>query len=381
MAVVVGVTFLVAEGKSGEIVSELPLSSVTLSSELRAPGTMRASLDLRKVVAATGRYTYDWTDAARVMDMLTAQRHTIVPTLLDTTNGEQATTDRCLGEWWIEDVSGSHSNPVVTLAGHEFPEYFRRQQIARTWSGNVDPVHTLREMMHDATTAQEPDVLLDVLRGSTSALRVDVEWQARSVSVLDAARELGGGTTFEWIIQPTLQSVNGVPSKVTRQLVLRAPRIELGDKDYLPLEVLTPGKVPASGLDVDWSSSVDHVAHEMWSFGAGSGADQVRSGVVTTPPDAVPTISRVVTDPTVTKGTQATVLARNARDALTRQPFTVRVDGARMVPTVGGLRWFSREPSLSMPTGDQFTVRVVAWTWNQPGAGELDTYDVTLERV
>ena len=122
--------------------------------------------------------------AARVMDMLTAQRHTIVPTLLDTTNGEQATTDRCLGEWWIEDVSGSHGDPVITIAGHEFAEYFRRQQIARTWSGNLDPVHTLREMMHDATTAQEPDVLLDVLRGSTSALRVDVEWQARSVSVL-----------------------------------------------------------------------------------------------------------------------------------------------------------------------------------------------------
>ena len=80
-------------------------------------------------------------------------------------------------------------------------------------------------------------------------------------------------------------------------------------------------------------------------------------------------------------GWQATALARNARDALTRQPFTVRVDGARMVPTVGGLRWFSREPSLSMPTGEQFTARVVAWTWNQPGAGELDTYEVTMERV
>lgn len=377
-------THFVAEVASGTIVGELPLHDVRLSASIRQPGPMSAKLDLRRIVEPVGDKAYAWSESAQVLDILRHGQHTIVSVIENSTAGALDPVDLAVGEWWVTGLSGSHSDPVVSISGVEMGGYFAHQVTARDWDsgdGTVDAVWTAREIMHDATALQTPPIALDVLRGSTSAITAQTRWPAHSIVVADALRELGGGTAWEWTIKPTVVSVNGIPDHVTRQLLLMAPRIELGDPDYLPLEILTPGSRPSTGLDVTWQDDVGDQATEMWSWGAGSGADQIRSGVVTTPPAGMPVLARLVTDSSVRYGSGATTLAQRALMDMQRQPFTVSVDASRMVPTVGGRRWVSREPSLSMPTGESFVARVIDWSWAQPSPGAIDQFSLTMERL
>lgn len=378
-------TYFVTEFQTGLIVGQLPLHGVTLNSAIRQPGSMSAKLDLRRIAKRLDDgSTYQWTDAQRTLDILKHGRHTIVPAIENSTAGTLDPVDLALGEWWITGTSGSHADPVVTIEGHEVGDYFNHATNSRKWDSdgaNVDAAWTARELMHDATKLQTPPIAVDLLRGSTSALTAVTRWPARSIVVADALRELGAGDTWEWTIKPTIVSVNGVPDRVERELLLMAPRIAIGDPDLLPLEILTPGLRPATGLDVGWSEDIESRATEMWSWGAGSGDDQVRSGVVNTPSGGMPVLSRLVTDPSAKYGPMATVLARDALAAMQRVPFTVVVDASRMVPTIGGLRWVSRQPSLSMPTGEEFNARVMEWSWTEPQPGETDVFAVTMERA
>lgn len=378
-------TYFVAEFASGNIVGQLPLEAVRLTSSLRQPGTFTARLDLRRIAEKLDdRGTYRWTDAQRTLDILSHGRHTIVPAIENSTAGTLDPVDLALGEWRIKATSGTYADPFIEIGGSEVGDYFNDQVTSRTWDSEgaeVDAVWTAREMMHDATKLQTPPIAMNLNRGSTSAVKAVTRWPARSVIVAEALRDLGAGDLWEWTIKPTIVSVDGIPTRVDRELLLMAPRIAIGDPSLLPLEILTPGLRPATGLDIAWSSDVDEEATEMWSWGAGAGADQVRSGVVTTPPAGGPVLARLITDPTATYGGMATSLARDALAAMQRTDFTVAVAASRMVPTIGGLRWISRQPSLSMPTGDEFDARVIEWAWNSPNYGETDQFAVTMERV
>ena len=377
-------TYFLCSVQSGEVLARLPLHEVRLSSSLLSPGQMLAKLDLRRTVQPTGERTWAWGEAATILDALRFGACTIVAAIENSTAGALDPVDYALGEWWVTGLSGSHADPVITLSGHELDEYFAHQTTSRDWdsgTGTVDAVWTAREIMHDATAGQTPPILLDVNRGSSSAITAATSWPARSLTVAEALRSLGAGTEWEQTIRSTMVSVDGIPHHVTRELILMAPRIELGVANLLPLEVTTPGSPPATGLDLGWSDDVESRASEMWSWGAGHGADQVRSGTTGTRPTGAPVLSRLVSDSSVRFGSGATALAVRAMKQMQRVPFTAVVRADRMTPQVGGRRWVSREPSLSMPTPEQFNARVTEWEWAEPQAGAPDVYAVTLERL
>lgn len=367
---------------------ELPLEDVTLSSGITSPGELSATLDLRACVDRAAPLAEQHADAAAVLDLLKPGARTIALIRENLTTGDTGSVDKAMGEWLIDRIDVRHGDPVVRIHGVELAGYARHCVITRNWTlTNTDPVATFRQVMADMWTSGQPSTIqVDVgSGGSTAVARQDFKVVAGATTYESALQELASDQ-FEWRIVSTVQASGGVPTRMVRTLQLRAPLILTDRTADIAVEVVTPG-TPGVTSAVDFAATIalEDQCYDLWAFGAGSGAKQVTARVQQTIPSGMPRLSRTWTS---RRHLSQSSLTREARAVAARmdpafEPFTVVADMGLMPgggPRVGDRYWCARTPSLSMPTPETFTARVVSWQWTQPRPGERETVTLTMER-
>ena len=352
----------------------LPLESVSLSSSFQ-PGQFSAGLDMRKAVDS-------FTEARNLLDMLRAGKCTLVPVLEGLSNGHAAPLQsRALGEWWISDVTATHSDPVVTLSGPEFAGYFKHLLVSATWKGRYEAWKLVRDMMREATRTDQT-ISFTTGEGSGGPL-VDVEIEKSKVdywSGIESARD-GDENGFEWRVGLTLHQDEAAPIAVGRTLQLGAPDLRF-HRLGVTLELVTPGAPPASALDMTRGESATSLMSTIYGWGAGAGKDQVSAWTSRKREPGEPIKTQMITVrdakyPALKRATNRAIQKSTPLD----QVFPVSMPTDRYIPSPGEVYSWIREPSWSMPERVEGSVRCVGWSWSTPRPGAPDTYTLDLVEV
>ncbi|MCT1459861.1 hypothetical protein M3G03_09995 [Aestuariimicrobium sp. p3-SID1156] len=372
---------------SGKIDSyELPLSNVRFSDSFTQVGSFEADLDMRRVVQMAGLdptrpSAAAFAECERVLRLVQRGNRTMVPIREDIDAGtSRPAWDRPMGEWWVESTSRTHASPVVRITGRTWRGYFDQNVMTKNWNlASVDRVAQFRQLITDLTTSGN-EVQLDPGSGGTTAVpKGPFKAEAGKDMYGAKMRELQGDA-FEWDINVELTA----PDQLRRYLRLYTPEIR-GDRTDTALEAVTPGSIPAGVVDISDEQSVEQLCFDMWAWGSGAGADQPQARPRAVRPPGFPRWSRSWT------GSNATTDEGVARDGaraireLTAQyqPFQVEVASDAMPtggPVLGHAYTWIKEPSLSMPTSERGTARLVGWEWRQPRPGEPDTFTLSLLR-
>ena len=367
--------YYLADFMTGQMLGPvLPLESVSLSSSFQ-PGQFSAQLDMRKA-------TDSFAEAKNLLDMFRAGKCTLVPVLEGLSNGHAAPLQsRALGEWWISDVTATHSDPVVTLSGPEFAGYFKHLLVTQTWKGSFSAWALVRDMMREATRT---DQAISFTTGSGSGgPTVDVEIEKSKVdywSAIESARD-GDENGFEWRVGLTLNQDGIAPYSVTRTLQLGAPDLRFHQLG-ITLEIVTPGSPPASALDMTRTRSETAAASTIYGFGVGAGVDQVTAWTSRSRVPGEPGKSKMIT----VQDAKYPALKRATSRALTKatpedRVFSVHMPTDRYIPSPGAVWSWIQEPSWSMPERVEGTVRVLGWSWSSPSPGAQDVYTLDLVEV
>lgn len=364
--------FYLADFMTGQMLGPvLPLESVSLSSDFQ-PGRFSASLDMRK---AAGSFR----ESASILKMLEAGKCTIVPIVEGLSNGTAAPDQsRVLGEWWIDDVQRTFSDPVVRLSGPEFAGYFKELLVSATWKGAYEAWHLVRDMMREATRTDQT-IAFTTGEGRGGPL-VDVEIETSKTDYwagIESARD-GDENGFEWRVVPSLIMDGVAPLAVGRTLSLGAPELRY-HRLGVTLELTTPGTRPASLLDMSRGTSESASASTVYAFGTGMGKDQIKAWTSRARVPGEPIKTRMLT----ARDAKYPALKRATNRALQRaspvdKVFPVTMPTDRYIPSLGGVYSWLREPSWSMPESESGEVRCVGWEWSQPSPGQQDQYVLQL---
>ena len=367
--------YYLADFMSGQMLGPvLPLESVSLSSSFE-PGRFSAQLDMRKVADS-------FAEAKNLLGMLRAGKCTVVPVLEGLSNGHAAPLQsRALGEWWISDVTATHSDPIVKLSGPEFAGYFKHLLVTQTWKGSFSAWALVRDMMREATRTNQT---ISFTTGSGSGgPTVEVEIEKSKVdywSAIEAARD-GDENGFEWRVGLTLNQDGIAPYSVTRTLQLGAPDLRFHQLG-ITLELVTPGTAPASALDMTRTRSESAAASTIYGFGVGAGADQVTAWTSRSRVPGEPGKSKMITVqdakyPALKRATSRALAKATPEDRV----FQTSMPTDRYIPSPGAVWSWIQEPSWSMPERREGQVRVMGWSWSSPRPGEADAYTLDLVEV
>lgn len=363
-------TYFLADFMTGDLYGEaLPLENVSLSSSMQ-PGQFSADLDMRKLGGMGDGY--------RTMSLLRNGKCTLVPILEGTSTGVgNPTIARELGEWWVSVVSDSPPSPIVRISGPEFAGYAKEVLLGDTWSGNLDPVKTAREMLAKLfSTSQSVTANLQSWISHTGA-RVTVDAPLVSDDYWSAIAELqeAEGGPFEWLIRAGLVQVNGSPRKVTRTLEVGQPTMAF-NRPGITLELAAPGTGPASITGFSRESSEHRTGSTVYGRGAGSGVDQIGTYISRAKATGEPAKNRLVTDSTALT---VPVLRRRVRQALDSLSPELHVWPAimptdRYTPRTGEVYSWRVDPQWTRPA-ESGSVRCVGWSWSSTGE---DVYQLDL---
>lgn len=361
---------------------ELPLRGVELSSSLEV-GELSATLDLREMVDE-GDYRGSW----EVIKLIQAGASTIVPVRAGIT-APTGDVSIAMGEWWITRVVRSQSSPIVHIHGVELTGYLAHTLAMHNVKGTFDPMAKAAEQIGRAFTVDQPiPVAVDV--GSwSSSMSVQVDLDAAQQSYLDVVQALQGERLFEWTIATSLEMDGDVPVRVQRTVQMGAPALRIERLD-VAVEATPEGVAPAAVLDVSVVSDVSTRASDLYLWGAGHGAAQLRARARMDLPSRWPRLGRSSSAVGITSAavlnTEAWRLWFRTYDPVF-QPFTVEalmdlLPGGG--PRVGHVYPWIKAESLAVPEAVADTadarVRVLEWSWQQPSPGARETATLKLVR-
>ena len=366
-------TYYLASFMTGDFLGPaLPLEAVSLSSNFQ-PGAFSASLDMRKI-ARTFR------ESRTVLDMMKAGKATLVPVVETTGPGHTTPSPpRVLGEWWISTLDATYSDPVVRLSGPEWIGYAKETIVTRSWTGSIDAWLSLRQMLG---RLKDVDQTIQLTLGLARAgFDIDVDVREGDTDYWTAMQSLNDGSDgrFEWRIEPELRYLNGSVRGVTRTLRMAAPEFRV-DRTDVTLELVTPGKTPATLIDFTRAQSEHQSSSTIYGRGGGMGESQLRASSSRALEEGEPAKTRLIT---VRDAVKTSTLRRATRAALRSQRaldrvFQVTLPTDWYTPVVGDLYSWRREPSWSMPETHSTEHRCVGWSWSSPRDGARDVYTVDL---
>lgn len=366
-------TFYLADFMTGRFLGPaLPLESVSLSSNFQ-PGQFSASLDMRKVAST-------FKESRTLLDLMKAGKTTLVP-VVETTGPmhRDAAPPRVLGEWWISKLMLTYSDPVVQMAGPEWVGYAKETITTRSWIGQEDAFKALRNLL---AQIKDFDQKIQLTTGLERAgFEIDVDIREGDSDYWSAIQSLQDGPSgqFEWRIEPTLEYVNGAPRGVLRSLRMAAPEFRV-DRTDVTLELVTPGKTPATLTEFTRTYSEHQSASTVYGRGAGMGESQLRASASRALAEGEPaktrllTVSDAVKNSTLRRATRAALRAQRARDHV----FQVTMPTDWYTPVIGEVYSWRREPSWSMPETHSTAHRCVGWSWASAQPGTHDTYKLDL---
>lgn len=366
---------------------ELRLDGLTVARSLREPGTMTATLDLRRMV--TGDTWADkLADSQRILDMIWPGRSTLSVIRQGLASGtEGALSSRTMGEWWITRLDIDHRSPIVRISGVEWRGYAWHQVITRDWKYDSANAATVARNLMTALTTEGQSMALTLAGAGSTTAYVPVDWTTAGTTYGDALRDLEGDGTMEWTVDARLRlAPDGiVPTGIERVFVTGVPTITR-DRGYeVVLDMVAPGTEPSTLLGLTDSQDATATCYDMWAIGSGSGASQLVERSTVTPPPGHPRLSRVVSRPDIRKRAALRREAAQSRARMSSTRAFAATVRSRMAlpgaPILGEVVTIDREPSLSMPTPERFRARILGWSWAAPRAGELETYEITAERV
>lgn len=383
-----GVSYHLADWMTGRIWSRaLPMTNVRLGGSIMgSPGGFSAELDMRTVCEppADGMRWDPIAEAASVLGRLQSGMCSVVPIREDLSMGTMGTPqDKTMGEWLVTDTATQWSDPVVRVTGVEPSGYLQHNVVTRNWNEtSADPVTTARTMISDLFSSGQT-ILLDTPGGS-SPMRGPVEVTAGATTYWDAVRTLSTDA-FEWRIGTDIKSRDVDSLQLVRALAIGWPRLVADRTEYV-LEQTEDGKRPASVLDSWADDPLEAKCFDLWGFGAGSGKAQVRDRIDVARPAGMPRISRSYSNPEFGRKPSLTREMRRVMAEMdpARRPFDVIATMDVLPgggPRPGDVYTWRRAPSLSMPTAETSWVRVLAWDWTEPQAGQIETVRLTVERT
>ena len=160
---------------------------------------------------------------------------------------------------------------------------------------------------------------------------------------------------------------------------MAAPEFRV-DRTDVTLELVTPGKTPATLIDFTRAQSEHQSSSTIYGRGGGMGESQLRASSSRALEEGEPAKTRLIT---VRDAVKTSTLRRATRAALRSQRaldrvFQVTLPTDWYTPVVGDLYSWRREPSWSMPETHSTEHRCVGWSWSSPRDGARDVYTVDL---
>jgi hypothetical protein len=286
---------------------------------------------------------------------------------------------RVLGEWWISVLNLTYSDPVVRLSGPEWVGYAKETITTRSWVGEEDAFRALRNLL---AQIKDFDQTIQLTVGLERAgFTIDVDIREGDSDYWTAIQSLQDGPEgqFEWRIEPSLDMVNGAPRGVLRNLRMAAPEFRV-DRTDITLELVTPGKTPATLTEFTRTYSEHQAASTIYGRGGGMGASQLRASSSRSLAEGEPAKTRLITvrdavkTSTLRRATRAALRAQRSRDRV----FQVTMPTDWYMPVVGEVYSWRREPSWSKPETYSFEQRCVGWAWSSPRDGVRDSFTVDL---
>lgn len=356
---------------------ELHIEDLSIAKNEQVAGPMSCVVNLE---AATAESADPLSEAAQILAMITPGACSIVPIREGGTNGTTGPiVDTVMGEWMITTMDRRHGSPRIPLRGGELGAYFAANVLASRHKGG-DTLALGRELIAEALQG----ISYSMTGVTASGITTTERYEAGVRTYADVLQELQGDRAWSWRVdyQVTPPGADGL-RRLQRTIIFDVA-LDVAPQSGIMMELVAPGETPASALDCTISDDLGSQCTEVWAFGGGAGSSQIREMVPVPHPAWMPRISRNFTASDIMtharlRGEGVRVAAAQRRE---RQPWTVELDMNRTVlPAIGSVQAYRREPSLSMPSLDEFNVRVREWSWKQPKAGQIETLTATVERV